>query len=173
MCDVMKTYDGFTIGDKVEFDDWFQKYCLRRDISLGRWTLTTGVHYAIELHERGIQANVFLAVESLGNGYSRVLLQAAGRGQGGWEAIADDFVSELLKAVEDDFQGDGIPRGKPGPKPRTRAERMVAWHMWDQVKIKRELTFVQWSEATWGTHADGSLVVPKSTFYSWRKKEED
>lgn len=72
--------------------------------------------------------------------------------------------------------GDGPPakpsaRGVPGPKPKSKGERAAAWREWEAVKANGELTFAGWSEQRFGTHPGGMLVVPKSTFYSWKPKE--
>lgn len=57
---------------------------------------------------------------------------------------------------------------KPGQKPRGRAEKVEAWHEWQN--LTSNLTFEEWSELKWGTHPNGDLRVPKSTFYSWPRK---
>lgn len=62
------------------------------------------------------------------------------------------------------------PRGKPGPKPGNRAEKIQAWKDWQSVCVRGELTFLQWSEEKWGADLDGNLNVLKSTFYSWPRE---
>jgi hypothetical protein len=60
--------------------------------------------------------------------------------------------------------------GRPGPKPGNRAERIEARLRWEAIKNNGEMTLEQWLERMYGTHPDGALVVPKSTFYSWPKR---
>lgn len=68
-----------------------------------------------------------------------------------------------------------LPSGKPGPKlyspeepsPRTREDKIAAWKMWQIINAHGEITFEQWSDVKWGRYSDGSLIVPKATFYKW------
>ena len=59
------------------------------------------------------------------------------------------------------------PHGITGPKKFTRDEKILYRQKWNVVKRRGDFTLEEWLEKTFGTHLDGSLNVPRSTFYSW------
>ena len=61
-------------------------------------------------------------------------------------------------------------RGKPGRKPKKMGDiskeiaAVVGWE-----RVKHNTIFENYSEETFGLHPDGTLKMPKSTFYDIQK----
>lgn len=74
----------------------------------------------------------------------------------------------LRTRAEDARRQAGEDRpAKPGPIPRTHAQKARARQDWNRVKHLRELTLEEWLGERYGYHPDGSPKVARRTFYDW------
>jgi len=157
------TIDNVTHGD---FETWLVDY-----IEVSGWAIHFGPdggggHLSVWLTPPGKPAGSFFMKFDFEDPFEAGPYSVTARCGGPEEGI--ELFDNLVAAAQREWGVFVQKKGKRGD--RSRADKIRTRLEWDALdKDEHPTTLENWLLEKFGTHPNGDLIVPPSTFYSWPK----